>query len=116
LCVYAITLQSSFEDVTEFHDAILRVKDCDSIPFVLVGNKCDLEDERKISREEGQQLANELGCKFLEASAKRKINVDEMFTELVKEIMAFRRKQPQSTTTNETPRPVEKTKRRCALF
>lgn len=37
LCVYAITLQSSFEDVTEFHDAILRVKDCDSIPFVLVG-------------------------------------------------------------------------------
>lgn len=37
VCVYAITLQSSFEDVTEFHDAILRVKDCDSIPFVLVG-------------------------------------------------------------------------------
>lgn len=37
LCVYAITLQSSFEDVTEFHDAILRVKDCDTIPFVLVG-------------------------------------------------------------------------------
>jgi len=75
-----------------------------------------LEDERKISKEEGQQLATELGCKFLEASAKRKINVDEMFTELVKEIMAYRRKQPQTATNNDAPRPIEKTKRRCALF
>jgi len=116
LCVYAITLQSSFEDVTEFHDAILRVKDCDTIPFVLIGNKCDLEDERKISKEEGQQLATELGCKFMEASAKRKINVDEMFTELVKEIMAFRRKQPQTNNPNDPPRPMEPKKRRCTLF
>jgi len=121
LCVYAISLQSSFEDVPDFHEAILRVKDTDAVPFVLVGNKCDLEDERKISRAEGEQLANKLGCKFLEASAKRKINVDEMFTELVKEIMVYRRKHAQPTHGDEdspTPGADKGSKRgfRCILL
>jgi len=114
LCVYAITLQSSFEDVREFHDAILRVKDVETIPFVLVGNKCDLEDERKISREEGQELANQLGCKFMEVSAKRRINVDEMFTELVREIMRFRK--TQGVTSSSGAVPVLPKKKKCMLF
>jgi len=117
LCVYAITLLSSFEDVTDFHDAILRVKDTETVPFVLVGNKCDLEEERKVSKAQAQELAAKLGCKFMEASAKRKINVEEMFTELVREIMAYRKKQPAiqgNTESGDTP--VQKGKRRCALF
>lgn len=47
--------------------------------MILVGNKCDLEDERTVGKEQGQNLAKTFGnCAFLEASAKLKINVDEV--------------------------------------
>lgn len=91
LCVYSITLPASFEEVTEFHDAILRVKDVENIPFVLVGNKCDLENERKVTREQGEALAEKFDCKFLESSAKTKTNVDESFLTVVQEIIRFRK-------------------------
>ena len=45
----------------------------------LVGNKCDLEDERAVGKEQGQQLARDFNsCTFLETSAKQKINVNEV--------------------------------------
>jgi len=53
LCVYSIILEPSFAAVAAFHDHILRVKDLDQLPFILVGNKADLESERVISKEEG---------------------------------------------------------------
>jgi len=43
LCVYSITSRSSFEAITRFRDQILRVKDEESYPMIVVGNKCDLE-------------------------------------------------------------------------
>lgn len=48
------------------------------VPMVMVGNKCDLEEERVVSREQGQSQAKSFGCSFLEASAKNKINVNEV--------------------------------------
>lgn len=90
LCVYGITLQASFDEASSLHDHILRVKDSDEVPFVLVGNKCDLEEDREISYEKGQQLAKELKCPFLEASAKTRHNVVEAFETLVHEIKRFR--------------------------
>lgn len=41
--VYSITSRSSFENLNSFHDQILRVKDEDSFPVVILANKCDLE-------------------------------------------------------------------------
>jgi hypothetical protein len=38
-----------------------------------------LEDERKVTKEEGEELAKQLNAQFMEASAKKKINVEEMF-------------------------------------
>ena len=57
-------------------------------PIVVVGNKCDLENERNVTYEEGQELTKRLGetAVFLEASAKTNINVDEVFV-LVFEIL-----------------------------
>jgi len=46
--------------------------------MVLVGNKCDLEDERVVGKEVGQTLARNWGSTFLETSAKQKINVNEV--------------------------------------
>ena len=43
--------------------------------MILVGNKCDMEDERVISYERGKQLADQLGLEFFETSAKENINV-----------------------------------------
>jgi GTPase SAR1 family protein len=57
------------------------------VPLVLVGNKCDLEDERMVSREQGMMLSQQWGGKpFYETSARQKINVDEVFYDLVRQI------------------------------
>lgn len=48
ILVYSITARESFEEINQFHQQILRVKDKDNFPMVLVGNKCDLEYERQV--------------------------------------------------------------------
>ena len=51
LLVYAINSKQSFEEITLFQQQILRVKDKDYFPMVVVGNKCDLESEREVTRQ-----------------------------------------------------------------
>lgn len=51
LLVYSIASQQSFEEIEGFHKQILRVKDRDHFPVIVVGNKCDLESERQVSTE-----------------------------------------------------------------
>lgn len=51
LLVYSITSRQSFEEIITFQQQILRVKDKDSFPIIVVGNKCDLEQERQVSYE-----------------------------------------------------------------
>lgn len=53
---------------------------------ILIGNKCDWEEKRAVSTEQGQKLADELGIPFLEVSAKNNINVDKAFYSLASEI------------------------------
>lgn len=91
LLVYSITSRQSFEEITTFQQQILRVKDKDYFPMVVVGNKCDLESEREVTRAEGEQLAKSFGCKFIETSAKSRINVDKAFYDIVREIRRYNR-------------------------
>nr|XP_061803449.1 ras-related protein Rap-1A isoform X1 [Nerophis lumbriciformis] len=85
--VYSITAQSTFNDLQDLREQILRVKDTEDVPMILVGNKCDLEDERVVGKEQGQNLARQWSnCAFLETSAKSKINVNEIFYDLVRQI------------------------------
>ena len=87
ILVYSITSQATFNDLVDIKDHIVRVKDTgDNVPMVLVGNKCDLEDERVVGREVGQKLARNWGSTFLETSAKQKINVNEIFFDLIRQI------------------------------
>ena len=51
LLVYSITSRQSFEEIMTFQQQILRVKDRDYFPIIIVGNKCDLDTERQVSRQ-----------------------------------------------------------------
>ncbi|XP_049851201.1 ras-related protein Rap-1-like [Schistocerca gregaria] len=84
--VYSIIAQSTFNDLPELREQILRVKDTDKVPMILVGNKCDLADQRVITSEQGTNLSIRFECKFLEASAKTKTNVDAIFHNLVRQV------------------------------
>ncbi|XP_050617310.1 ras-related protein Rap-1b-like [Macaca thibetana thibetana] len=57
--VYSITAQPTFNDLQDLREQILRVKDTDDVPMILVGNKDDLEDERVVGKEQGQSLARQ---------------------------------------------------------
>jgi len=113
LCVYSITLSNSFHEVATFHEHILQVKDLDRVPFVLVGNKCDQEPDRQVPRQQGEELAKKLSCKFMESSAKTKVNVHEAFHALVREIKEFKKSQPADTPSAPV---VSKKKTKCILF
>ena len=50
---------------------------------ILVGNKCDMEEDRVVSYDRGKQLADQLGLEFFETSAKDNVNVKQVFERLV---------------------------------
>ena len=53
---------------------------------ILVGNKCDLEEERVVTKKEAEEFARTLGLKYIETSAKERINIDETFLLLSEQI------------------------------
>ncbi|KAL5341690.1 ras-like protein [Aspergillus crustosus] len=89
LLIYSITSRQSFEEIMTFQQQILRVKDKDYFPIIVVANKCDLDKERVVSEQEGEALARQFGCKFIETSAKSRINVENAFYDLVREIRRY---------------------------
>ncbi len=100
--VYSISSRSSFTRIQKFHHQIQRVKESSAssptypgsplsaavpaghVPIMLVGNKSDRVTEREVSTQEGHALARELGCEFVEASAKNCINVEKAFYDVVR--------------------------------
>ncbi|XP_026566513.1 ras-related protein R-Ras [Pseudonaja textilis] len=89
LLVYAVNDRGSFNEIHKFHTQILRVKDRDEFPMVLVGNKTDLDLYRQVTEEEALYFARENQIPYMEASAKVRFNVDESFYELVRAIRRF---------------------------
>lgn len=104
ILVYSITSQATFNDLSELREQILRVKDTDKVPMVLVGNKCDLEDDRVVKKDTGNGLANQWGSAFFETSARKKINVDEVFYDLVRQI------------NRQMPDKPDKKKKKCIIL
>lgn len=90
LLCYDVTCRASFVEIEALFDKIYRTKQSDSVPIILVANKCDLEEQRVVKKEEGEALAKSRNCKVFDTSAKLKINNETIFFEAVREL----RKQP----------------------
>ncbi|CCF58963.1 hypothetical protein KAFR_0F03670 [Kazachstania africana CBS 2517] len=88
LLVYSVTDQRSLDELMELREQVLRIKDSDKVPMVLVGNKADLTDERVISVEDGIEISSKWGkVPFYETSALLRSNVDEVFVDVVRQII-----------------------------
>lgn len=87
MLVYDITNEKSFENIKNWIRNIEENASSD-VEKMLLGNKCELEDKRQVSKERGEQLAVEYGIKFIETSAKASIRVEEAFFTLARDIKA----------------------------
>ena len=92
--MYDITKRSTFDTISRWYDDILEHKE-KGFPIILLGNKCDLEDEREVRKEEGENFAKEYNIKFYETSNKDGINTEKSFRDLVNIVL---RKMPNDIT------------------
>jgi GTPase KRas len=84
--VYAINDRISFDEVETRIQELKSYKQDAVFPMIIVGNKCDLEEEsRRVTVEEGKNLATSWDCPFFETSAKNSTNVYTVFYDLVRE-------------------------------
>lgn len=89
LLVFSITSRSSLDELHELHDQILMMKREDpNIPIVLVGNKSDLEEDRRVSRAKAFGVSQSWGgVPYYETSARRRQNVTEVFVDVCRQII-----------------------------
>ncbi|XP_045695869.1 ras-related protein Rab-3C isoform X2 [Phyllostomus hastatus] len=80
--MYDVTNEGSFTAVQDWSTQI-KTYSWDNAQVILVGNKCDMEDERVVSTERGRRLGEQLGFEFFETSAKDNVNVKQTFERLV---------------------------------
>ena len=88
LLVFSITSLSSLTELYELRDQIVRIKDDERVPLVIVGNKSDLEEDRAVSRARAFGVSESWNkAPYYETSARRRANVDEAFVDLCRQII-----------------------------
>lgn len=110
LCVFAVDNKKSFEDVATYRSQILRVKDADDIPMLLVGNKVDLP-RREVETKDGMEYAKAHNMPYIETSAKTRQGVDDAFYSLVREIKRYRERKNDALAEKK-----KKKKNRCRML
>jgi small GTP-binding protein len=85
ILVFDVTNLTSFENVGNWYKEIIKASP--NISLIMVGNKIDLEDQRKVSFEEGEKVAKNLGLTYIETSAKTGENINDAFRMLALQIV-----------------------------
>jgi GTPase KRas protein len=96
MLVYSITDANSFDYISDIRKQMLASEwfEEERRPIVVLGNKSDLQEMRKVSYEDGQKIAQTLeNCEFLETSAKEGTNVDEAFKCIARRLLKKYRKE-----------------------
>ena len=91
ILMYDITNKKSFDAITKWMKDIIEAKGQD-FPIVLLGNKCDMEQERQVTKDEGEKLAQKYNLSFFETSNKTGKNIEEAGLELINKILDIREK------------------------
>merc|ERR1719210_127410 len=78
---FSVTERETFDAMDDFRDQIIRIKEESptKAPFILVGNKVDLEHKRAVQLEHAENMAKRWNCPYIESSAKTMINIDQIF-------------------------------------
>lgn len=106
--VYSVTDESSLEELLSIREQVFRIKDSSNVPMVLVGNKCDLLDQRVLSAEDGIEVSKKWGCvPFYETSAMNGTNVDDVFVDVVRQIMRKEAANAEREEAAKKPEPVK---------
>ena len=84
ILTYSIINRESFDNLDNWLRQLNDQTDISKIPIIIVGNKLDLEESRKVTEEEGKKYAEEHNYHFFETSAKANINVTEAFNDIFK--------------------------------
>jgi len=85
ILVYDVTNRMTFDKIEGYHREVTENSESSYVSIVICGNKTDLSGIRNVSTEEGQSLAESLGCHFIETSAKTGENVEEAFFAVVRQ-------------------------------
>ncbi|KAE8007912.1 hypothetical protein FH972_004469 [Carpinus fangiana] len=101
MIVYDVTEMESFNNVKQWLNEIDRYAN-DSVCKLLVGNKCDLVENKVVDTQTAKAFADELGIPFLETSAKDSINVEQAFLTMAGEIKKKMGNQPTAGTSTGT--------------
>ena len=99
ILMYDISDQKSFDNLEKWMKVVKQL--ASGIPLLLIGNKIDLVDERKVSKEKGESFAEQENIIFFESSGKSGENVDESFLCLGEEIMRLNKNEDKQNTGNE---------------
>ena len=99
ILIYDVTNIQTFENVKSWVNQI-REEASTNVIIYIAANKIDMEEERKVSKEEGEKLAQELGFPFMETSAKSGVNINETFDDLVERIDKVYGNAPQKNSKN----------------
>ena len=91
LLIFDITSRDSFKELENWLGEVER-NASSQILKILIGNKCDLEEEREISKDEGEAFAMRNGMQYIETSAKNNTNVDQAFEALAKIMVDYSNK------------------------
>jgi GTPase SAR1 family protein len=82
LLVFSITSNSSLGELAQLREEIIRIKDDENVPIVIVGNKADLEDQRAVPRARAFSISQQWGAPYYEASARTRRMLNTLLNHL----------------------------------